>query len=90
MCLTLTAGGKLIRTAGPSVQRPEQSDANVISAMDIGGGTGKSSTVSGWPGSSTVLGGVHPPPLAGLFSTFFAAGFREPFPAMVIRGSLLE
>ena len=70
--------GKLTRTAGPSVQRPEQSDAKVTSTTELGGSTGKSSTVSGWAGSSVFLDlvALNLPPLeAGLFSTFRAARF---------------
>ena len=55
MCFTLTVAGKLILVAGPSVQRPEQSDARVTSATELGGCTGKSSTVSGWAGSRVAL-----------------------------------
>ena len=78
MCFTLTPG-KLIRTAGPSVQRPEQSDAKVTSAMEPGSCTGRSSTVSGWAGSSSHLEllALQLPFLeAGLFFTFRAASFE--------------
>ena len=54
------------------MQRPEQSEANVTLAMELGRGTFKSSTVSGWAGSSLHLELVVLP--AGRFFTFWHFG----------------
>jgi len=86
----VTAGGKLTRTAGPSVQRPEQSDTKVTSATELAGCTGKSCT-SGWAGSNVVLALAALlllPFKEGLFCTFRAADFAAALPVAFPMASL--
>lgn len=103
MCFTLTDEGKFIRTAGPSVQRPEQSEASVTSAGVFGGCAAMSFTLPGSAGSSVVLAVLLAPPwseagrlVAFLLSVSVAAGrgvFARPLAVALgldNRGAMME